>query len=165
MWESYDGPDRTGLNEKEVLTGWLRYHAVYLLGKIDDLNDEEWRRIQTPSGVSLLGIVKHMAYVYRWWFPTVMLGEDSEFPWSTDDPDADWRIEPSETAEEVVATYKFEVERCYDILDSVELDEERSVGDRSMSLRWIVSHMVEEAAQHNGHADILRENIDGSVSS
>lgn len=161
MWTPYDGPARTGLDEKEMLTGWLRYHAVYLLAKIDGLNDEEQRRIQTPSDVSLLGIVKHMGYVYRWWFPTVMLGEESEFPWGTDDPDADWRIEDGETTSEIVARYKADVERAYAILEDIGLDEERSVGDRQWSLRWIVSHMVEEAAQHNGHADILRENIDG----
>lgn len=165
MWSDYNGPDRTGVGERDIYRDWLRYHAVYLLKKVDGVSDADLRRIQTPSGVGLLGIVKHMTYVYRWWFAAVIGGQERDFLWRTDDPDADWRIEPEETTERVISQFKADVEQAYEIIEWVGLNDVHDMRGSQVGVRWIMTHMIEEAAQHNGHADILRENIDGSVSS
>jgi uncharacterized damage-inducible protein DinB len=123
-----------------------------------------------PSGTSLLALVKHLTYVERWWFRAVFAGEDVEFPWTDEDPDADWRVEPHETAEELIAAYRSEVESCRRAIAGGGMDErargkvETLDGPAGMfSLRWVLGHMIEETARHNGHADILRELIDGAT--
>jgi hypothetical protein len=73
MWSKYDGPNRSGVGERDIYRDWLRYHAAYLVKKMDGVSDEDLWRIQTPSGLCLLGVVKHMAFVYRWWFATVVV--------------------------------------------------------------------------------------------
>jgi hypothetical protein len=165
MWSEYKGPNRTGVGERDIFRDWLRYHAVYLIKKMEGVSDEDLRRVQTQSGLCLLGILKHMTYVYRWWFAVVIGGREHDFPWSTDDPDADWRIEPEETTDGLIALFKAEVEQVYEMIEWVGLDDVHDAGGSPVDVRWIMTHMIEEAAQHDGHADILRENIDGSVTS
>lgn len=153
--------------EKETLEAFLDYHRATLLCKVDGVGDEELRRAGTRSGVTLLGLVKHLAYVERWWFGIVFAGQDLPDISTEDDPDADWRIEPHETTEQVIAFYEDEVVRSRDITRGAELDEAAyhpSLGSSAHpTLRWILLHMLEETARHNGHADILREAIDGQT--
>src|ERR1700694_2240053 len=85
-------------NEKETLQAYLDYHRATLLGKIDGLPIEDLRRVMVPSGVSLLGIVKHLAYVERNWFQVVFNGQaPGQVPWTDEDPDADFRIESGDS--------------------------------------------------------------------
>src|SRR2546421_13045839 len=77
--------------EKEMLAAFLDYHRATLLWKVNGLSDADVRRPMTPSGLTLLGLVKHLAYVERWWFQAVFTGADVAFPWTEADPDADWR--------------------------------------------------------------------------
>lgn len=157
--------------EKEMLTAFLDYHRATLLMKIDGVSDEDLRRAMVPSGTSLLGLVKHLACVERWWFRQVFSGEDVEFPFSDDDPDADFRIEPHESTADVIALYKDEIAKSQAIVEQAESLDEHAHWDRKLrrsnasdhTLRWIVAHMIEETARHNGHADILREMIDGAT--
>ena len=121
-----------------------------------------------PSGVCLLGIVKHSAYVERWWFRAVFAGEDLPFPWSDQDPDADWRIESDETTAAILALYQDEIGQSRAIVQQAQdagvgWDAKAKRPGRDHSLGWIMTHMVEEVARHNGHADILRELIDGKT--
>ena len=92
--------------EREMLAGFLDFHRATLLWKLEGLDDEQLRRAMVPSGTSLLGLVKHLAYVERSWFQGVWDGQEVSFPWTTEDPDADWRIEPGETTGDVLAFYK-----------------------------------------------------------
>lgn len=116
------------------------------------------------SGTTLLGIVKHLAYVERWWFQKVFLDADVTFPWTDEDPDADFRIEPNDTTAAVVELYKAECEKNRAIVADHSLEELARFEPRSeYSLRRILVHMIEETAHHNGHADILREQIDGAT--
>jgi uncharacterized damage-inducible protein DinB len=152
-------------NEAETLGGFLDFQRATLLWKLDGLDDGQLRRAMVPSGTSLLGIVKHLAYVERSWFQGVWDGQEVSFPWTKEDPDADWRIEPDETTADVLALYHGECDRSRGILAATaSLDEvvehPRRQGWR-MSRRWILTHMLEEAARHVGHADILREQLDG----
>ena len=142
----------------------MDYHRATLLMKIDGVSDTDLRRPMVPSGTTLLGMVKHLAYVERWWFRRVFLDQDVSFPWTDDDPDADFRIEENETTEDIVRLYQGECEEIRAVVRDASLDDMARFEPRSdFSLRWILTHMIEETARHNGHADILREQIDGST--
>lgn len=150
--------------EKEVLTAFLDFHRATLLQKVEGLTREQATRSFVPSGITLLGMVKHVAYVERWWFRRVFMNEAVENIWTDDDPDADWCIEPDETVEQIVALYQDEVERARDIVARhTDLGEQARMPGREHTLRWILVHMVEETARHNGHADIFRELTDGQT--
>lgn len=151
-------------SEEELLNAFLDYHRATLLLKVAGVSDADLRRQLTPTGLTLLGLVKHLAYVERWWFQAVFAGREVYFLDSPDDPDADWRIEPAESTAEILELYRQEVRESRRIVAAASLDDiaKKSGGRNSgHSLRWIMLHMIEETARHNGHADILREMIDG----
>lgn len=150
-------------SEMELLEGFLDYHRATLLWKIDGLSETDLRRSMTPSGVSLLGMVKHLAYVEQSWFASVFAGETVVFPWTDADPDADWRIEKDENADSVRALYHAATARSREIVARASLDDLAKKARDKVSLRWIMIHMIEETARHNGHADLMRESIDGAV--
>ena len=152
--------------EKETLEAFLDYHRATLLQKVAGLDDAGLRRAFVPSGTNLLSLVKHLAYVERWWFQAVFAGDDPAFPWTDEDPDAEFRVEPHETAADVIAFYQQEARLSRDIIQRSALDDvAKRVGRRGeeFTLRWIMVHMLEETARHNGHADILRELTDGAT--
>ena len=150
--------------EAETLAGFLDFHRATLLWKVDGLDDEQLRRPMVPSGTSLLGMVKHLAYVERWWFQEVWAGREVSYPWTDEDPDADWRVEPSETTKEILELYRGECDRSREIVVAAgSLDEVAHHPRRELNRRWILVHMIEETARHNGQADILREQLDGTT--
>ncbi len=148
-------------SEQEMLDAFLEYCQDTILIKIDGVNDADLRRAMVPSGTSLLGIVKHLAYVHRWWFRIVFEGEELEVPWTDDDPDADWRIEPHETTAAIVDLYRDEVAHSRAISARAALDDVAQHPESQHTLRWLLPYMIQEISRHNGHADILREMIDG----
>lgn len=162
-------PDRPGRpphagTEKEMLTAFLDYQRGVLLRKVAGLSDDDLTRPGTPSNVSLLGLLKHSAYVERWWFRVAFAGEDVPLPWSDEGPDADWRLEPGETAEAILAVYLDEVERSRAITESASLDDVAPHPEaEDVTMRWILLHMIEEVARHLGHADVIREHLDGAT--
>jgi len=150
--------------EAETLAGFLDFHRATLLWKIDGLDDEQLRRPMVPSGTSLLGMVKHLAYVERWWFQQVWGGQQPSYPWTDEDPDADWRVEPGETTEQILRLYRHECDRSREtVAAAASLDDLAHHPRRQLSRRWILVHMIEETARHNGQADILREQLDGTT--
>ncbi len=150
--------------EHETLTAFLDYHRATLVRKVDGLSDAALRHSIVPSGITLLGMIKHLAHVERWWFHSVFADQDIAFPWTDADPDADWRIEPGETAQDMLDLYRAAVEQSRRIVSTAHLDDHaRKPGREEYTLRWIVVHMIEETARHNGHADIMRELSDGST--
>ena len=155
-------PDVAG--EAETLSGFLDFQRATLLWKLEGLGDEQLRRAMVPSGTSLLGMVKHLAYVERWWFQQVWAGLEPTYPWTDEDPDADWRVEPTETTAEILALYRGECDRSRELVTAAPgLEQVAHHPRRELSRRWILVHMIEETARHNGHADILREQLDGTV--
>lgn len=150
--------------EKETLGRYLDTYRKIVEWKLEGLSREDVVRQMVPSGTSLLGIVKHLAYVERWWFQAVIGGKTVDSPSSEEDPDADWRIEGGETADEIIQLYRNECEQSRTIVEQLHsLDETFPVDDEQVSARRILIHMVEETARHAGHADILRELIDGAT--
>jgi uncharacterized damage-inducible protein DinB len=149
--------------EKEMLVAFLTYHQQTTLMKIAGLNDEELRRSLVPSNLTLLGMVKHLGYVYRTWLQAVYRGENVPDPWTEDDPDVDFRIEPHETTSDIIAFYRAEIARANEIIGAASLDDAPRRLGRTESMRWILVHLIEEHARHNGQADILREQTDGEI--
>ncbi|MFE5771682.1 DinB family protein [Streptomyces sp. NPDC056485] len=159
----------TTANEREMLDGWLDYHRATLAWKCEGLGDGELRRAAlAPSELSLLGLVRHMAEVERYWFREIMLAEDlPELYCTQEDPDGDFHFGPGDTWAEAERTWQTEVELARQAaagrsLDLVSDAESHHCGE-SFSLRWVYTHMIEEYARHNGHADLLREQIDGAT--
>jgi len=152
-------------NEKEVLAGFLDHYRATILAICEGLSDEDLRRPMVPSGTTILGMIKHLAYVERGWFQETIAGERVEFPFDADDPEADLRVEPEESTEEILDLYRSECTRSRQIIEAVSLDDLARGEERSAdyNVRWVVVHMIEETARHAGHADIIREQLDGTV--
>jgi uncharacterized damage-inducible protein DinB len=150
--------------ELETLARYLDAYRQVVLWKLDGVDDEAVRRPLVPSGTSLLGLVHHLAYVERYWFQRVIAGRDVPIPWLDGDPDGDWRLDDQATREEVVALYEGEVAESQRIHAAL-TDPDATVDEHgeAVSVRRILVHMVEEIARHAGHADILRELIDGET--
>jgi uncharacterized damage-inducible protein DinB len=150
--------------ERDLLEAFLDFHRDTLLWKASGLTEERLRAPRTPSGMSLLGLVKHLAYVERSWLQRRFAGREVYIPWRTGDPDGDFRVEADESPEAVFAFYRSEVAESRRIVaETASLETMAHETDRPVSLRWILIHMIEETARHNGHADIMRELTDGQT--
>jgi uncharacterized damage-inducible protein DinB len=151
-------------SERELLNSFLDLYRETILVKVSGLTEEQLRRRLVPSPTTLLGIVKHLGYVERSWFRMRFHGEDLPVPWTKEDPDADFRIEPDETAESVITFYRDQVGRARAIVAAAQLDDRvKGEAKKPYTLRWILIHMIEETARHAGHVDILREQTDGAT--
>lgn len=150
--------------ELETLARYLDGYRRVVLWKLEDLDEASLRRSFVPSGTSLLNIVKHLGYVERYWFQRVIAGCDVALPWLDGDPDGDWHLDDDETRDDVVAFYEGEIAESRRIQDEL-TDPDALVEEDGdlVSVRRILIHMVEEIARHAGHADIIREQIDGST--
>ncbi|MFH0178455.1 DinB family protein [Streptomyces cacaoi] len=156
-------------DERAMLEGRLDYHRQTLAWKCEGLTDDQLRTASVPpSELSLLGLVRHMAEVERSWFRKVLVG-DGVGPLYRGDEDRDgaFRLTERDTWAEAFGTWQGEIEvaRQYAAGFSLaELSRGRSrFTDEPFSLRWIYTHMIEEYARHNGHADLIRERIDGFI--
>jgi uncharacterized damage-inducible protein DinB len=153
-------------DERTMLTAWLEYHRSTLLWKCDALDGAALvRQAVAPSSLTLLGLVRHMTCVEWHWFADVFSGSPSPWPISLeDDPDADFNdLEPSAAMADVDRFLRQCDESRAVVAATPDLDRRAVSREPPVSLRWIMIHMIEEYARHNGHADLLREQIDGSV--
>jgi uncharacterized damage-inducible protein DinB len=160
-------PSMEGLSERELLESWLEFHRMTLILKTEGLDDAARKtRPVASSLLSLHGLVRHMGEVERSWFRRVLQREpDAPYIWY--DPkvedseffpldDADW--------DEDLARWQAECEESRKAASSRTLDDAGVTrSGASCSLRWIYVHMIEEYARHNGHADLIRELVDGAV--
>ena len=150
--------------ERETLEGALDWYRAIVENKVDGLGLDEAGRIMTPTGISLLGVIRHLGWVERGWFQEVFAGDEVESIDSDEDNSPEFVLGSDDSVESIVAFYRGEVKRSRQIAAASALDDlsarTTSFGDR-VSLRWILVHMVEETARHAGHLDIMREMIDG----
>jgi uncharacterized damage-inducible protein DinB len=151
--------------ERELLDSWLDYHRATLLHKCSGLTGEQLvERAVKPSTLSLLGLVRHMAEVERSWFRTRFAGQPDAYLYCDDTyPDGDFDLIDPAHAEADLATFATECELARQAAAGRALEEPAASFRRPTDLRWIYTHMIEEYARHNGHADILREQIDGAT--
>ena len=152
-------------DERSMLENWLDYHRATVLMKCAGLSrDQLVTRSVPPSSMSLLGLVRHLLEVEQNWFLRVLHAADAPPRYyNEDNPDAEFDDVETADAEADLAAYHAMVERCRAAADGVGLDElgKQPRHGKLVSLRWIYVHMIEEYARHNGHADLLRERIDG----
>ncbi|MGX6606059.1 DinB family protein [Micromonosporaceae bacterium Da 78-11] len=152
----FDPPREAG--ERATLTGFLQLQRDTLAWKCADLTPEQLRTpAVAPSTMSLLGLVRHLADVERGWLHEVFAAEKLE-P-MTDE----WALNGAD-ADETFALWRAACTHSDQILTAApSLDATGHEGDQSYSLRWILTHLIEEYARHNGHADLLRERLDGQT--
>ena len=152
-------------NERDALTQQLDFHRATLLRKLEGLTDEPLRRPMTASGLSLLGLVKHLAETEHGWFLKIYAGLPEPDLYPADDvPDAEFRVGPDETADALVGQYLRTCERARAVVAAGGLDDVVvTPWGAEANLRAILLHMIQETARHNGHADIIREAIDGAT--
>ncbi|MEP6695582.1 MAG: DinB family protein [Pseudonocardiales bacterium] len=154
------------LGERAMLEAWLEFHRLTLLLKCEGLDDVGRKARPVPtSKLSLHGLLRHMAEVERSWFHRVLLRQpDAPYIWAdpaVDDSElvpldrADWAAD--------VAAWQQECEHSRTAAASHDLDDTGLRRGEPYSLRWIFVHMIEEYARHNGHADLIRELVDGAV--
>ncbi|MGA8112492.1 MAG: DinB family protein [Actinocatenispora sp.] len=150
--------------EKESLHAALDRHRDVVLWKIDGLDDEQLRRPMTPSGTNLLGMLKHLAAVEYDWFCSTFGRSTEPLPFDDDDPEADLRVEPHESTADIVAFYGRARAAADKVIDEVALEDTGTDwSGMTVSMRWVLIHMLEETARHAGHFDILRELLDGAT--
>jgi len=162
----FSGP-ATG-DERGMLVGFLSAQRTTLELKCAGLEGELARRAVEPSTLSLLGLVRHLADVERRWFRRVLAGQDARPLFSSEaDPDGDFDGAVSDPSAVAAAWEAWRAEVAFAerfVAEAPDLDLVGHDGWRGkVSLRWVLIHMVEEYARHNGHADLLRERIDGAI--
>jgi hypothetical protein len=161
-------------DELTMLSQFLDFHRATVLEKVSGLTHEQLNRRAVPtSALTLAGLLKHLALVEDDWFQVRLLGRPDPEPWASApfDDDADWDFHSAHLDDpaELVALYEGACARSRAAvgevggdLDALSVARDRHTGGL-FSLRWILVHMVEETSRHNGHIDLLREAIDGSV--
>jgi uncharacterized damage-inducible protein DinB len=160
--------------ETATLLGFLDYQRATLEWKCAGLDSAGLAATVGASSMTLGGLLKHMTYVEHGWFAWLLHGQDhlpplGDIDWDAD-PDWDWRSAAEDSPEELRTLWRAAVERSRSLVDEALADggldrlATRPPSDgRERSLRWIMLHMIEEYARHNGHADLLRESIDGAT--
>jgi hypothetical protein len=154
-----------------MLNAFLDFYRATVLNKLVGVNKTDLLRAPiSPSTMSLLGMLKHLADTECWWFQVAFANLEVSRTWSETDPDADWRVEANETLASIVEVYQTEVAKSRQIISNLlaEVGETQTLETKAKrsdyqerSLRWIMFHMLEEYARHAGHADLMREVIDG----
>lgn len=151
-----------GEDERAVLLGYLTYHRTVLARKVDGVTDEQGRLAACPpSALTLLGLLRHMTDVERWWFRRVLQAEDVPgiFP-----DEAEWQVADATVAESLAAFWE-EIAIVDRHLATADMDGRMLGGPDpgKHTLRRTIVHMIEEYARHCGHADLLREAVDGAT--
>ena len=153
-------------NERELLVSFLDYHRETFALKCADLTAEQLSSAALPpSTLTLHGLVRHLAGVERWWFQQQYAAENvPALYYSDDDPDQDFEALSGDPAE-AFATWRAECDRSRELVAGGSLDDvfARLRDGETMSLRALLLHMITEYARHNGHADLLRERLDGAT--
>ena len=155
-----DGANAPGIvaGERATQLAFLRYLRAGVDRKLDGVSEDDARRPLVPSGTSLLGLAKHLAFVEVYWAQRRFLGADI-----ASDGDG-FTLGPDDTVDSVRRAYAEAAVRTDEIVEACDdLDRPLARGSHGLTLRWMLAHLVEETGRHAGHADILRELIDGTT--
>ena len=158
----------SSLDERTVLTTFLDYTRDTVHAKCAGLSDADARRAPLPGSplMTVSGLVSHLRWVEDSWIEKTMLGGTIDPPWTDEDPDREFRIAVEVPLAQLLAEYRAACDRHRDLVASLDLDapSKGALDWRAdlLTLRWILLHLTEETARHNGHIDILRELADGA---
>ena len=153
-------------DERDVVNWLLDYQRYVMLRKVEGITEQQARMTTARSDLTLLGLIRHLAGVEQYWLGNVFLGLDESLPWDDpDDRDADFHPREDDTLAEAVALLRAEMGRARQLASTTPFDalSIRRRENQHVKLRWILVHRVEEYARHCGHADLLREAIDGAT--
>jgi uncharacterized damage-inducible protein DinB len=152
-------------DERPMYQAWLDFHRGTLLWKCAQLGDAQLKRASVPpSTLTLLGLLRHMSEVERAWFRRRAAGSTLPDLYCTDeDPDGEFDNVADADVQQDLATFRTECLAADEAVRGMSLDDTFSGRNGPISLRWTYVHMIEEYARHNGHADLLRECIDGAT--
>jgi uncharacterized damage-inducible protein DinB len=152
--------------EREGLCEFLDMQREALIDKVQGLSDDQARMAATSSSLSLLSLIKHSAIWDRRWFQVIVAGRSFPGEWpevKSEGVDPTFRLTEEDTVETVVADYREQIAASQEIVGRLDLETPCAWPEMaSQNLRWVALHMIEETARHAGHADIIRETIDGS---
>jgi uncharacterized damage-inducible protein DinB len=173
-WDMFVDPDNDPreeggelFGERDTLVGYLRRQRQTLELKCSGLDAAAMaRRSVEPSNLSLLGLIRHLAGVEQYWFRQVMAGQQTSRHYRTEDPDGDFNAAAADPDMVAQAWNIWREEVAFAerlVAEAPDLDFRASHDDGTIALREVLVHMIEEYARHNGHADFLRERIDGRV--
>ena len=147
-------------SERSQLLAFVHDNRTEVAALLDGLTEEQARARLVPSATTLLGIVKHCAFVERVWFHVSLAGRTRDEAGIPEDADDSWRLEDGDTVASVLADYRAAWAEADEIATPYDLDDLAVHNRRGpLTLRWIYVHMVEELARHAGHGDILREQV------
>lgn len=156
----------SGADERATLTGFLDFQRATLAVKCEGLTDAQLRdQAVPPSALSLLGLIRHMAEVEANWFRPLLSGERMGGIWAPGlDAEVAFRDAATASVADAFAVWQAECEHARQLTAAAaSLDADGERGGKQYTLRWVLVHMIEEYARHNGHADLLRERIDGAT--
>ena len=168
---SYPDPPQSG-DEKTTLVEFLNYNREVMIDKARGLTKEQLATRVANSSLTIPGLIYHLAIVEEDWFASDFVGDDLGEPWSevdwNADPDWEFDVAPTLDPDEYIGAYRAAIERANEIVEAAESLDQLSEKKHPRtgepwSLRWILTHMIEETARHAGHADIIREAIDGQT--
>jgi uncharacterized damage-inducible protein DinB len=160
-------PERIA-DERTALDGLIDFQRATLLGKCTGLTSSQLKECSVPpSTLSLLGLIRHMTEVERWWFRMHANGEDLEWPYDPDQAGADFFETAEADAASNLDAFRQEIDAARAAVADKSLDHvvpsRADHPERTRDIRWIYLHMIDEYGRHNGHADLLREAIDGAT--
>lgn len=166
---TYGDPDELlTADERPMLEGFLDHYRDVMVAKVRGVSEEDARKRLVASLTTLGGLLRHVRRVEMSWFEHRLaqtpLEELPFLQWVFEDQERDFLVQPDDTVPMLIAEYEAQCQRSREIAARFSLDDVVPHPERGpLSLRWIYVHMIEETARHAGHADILREQIDGSV--
>ncbi|MFC0040400.1 DinB family protein [Actinomadura rayongensis] len=155
-------------DERTQLTTFLDYARDTARAKCQGVSAENARKAILPTSplMTMSGVVSHLHWVEYYWFQVVFLGEEDRGPWTEDDPDREMRIAVDVPLTQLLNEYAEQSTRYRELVAGHNLDKRARRAVRNglhIDLRWILLHLTEETARHNGHLDILREMLDGTT--
>jgi uncharacterized damage-inducible protein DinB len=160
-------PQTFARDELALLREFLQFLRVTAVNKLADLADEKGRAAPLPTSplMSLVGVIKHLTAVERFWVSIVAGGREVPDPWEGDDADVDFRLGDQDTIESAVAAYRAQWRSSDEATADLGAGDEtrKAAGDKRRTVRWVYAHVIQETARHVGHLDVLREMADGRV--
>lgn len=150
--------------DREVLAGFLDFLRATVVNKVAGLTEAQaFEQAVPPSELSPASLVKHLTGVERFWFSIDFAGADLTWPWTDQNPHGNFPIEQGDTLTSIVADYQIECDRSRHAIADAGLDDRARGDGMKFTLRWALTHMIEETARHCGHLDLLRERLDGKT--
>ena len=149
------------LGEKDMLWAWLRLARATVEAKATGLSPAQLRVRRVRSETTMGGLLTHLVTVEQHWFGNVLGGQGHPMPFGEQDPDGDWRVADDDDVEGLLGRYRAACAASDEVIETLELDGLGAQTSGDYTLRWAMVHVTMDTSRHAGHADLLRELLDG----